>query len=193
MAGSVSLPPRAASTDEEWKRAFEIHRNCDHLMHQRLTAFTALQAFTITAYATLTVARFQLGVPVERIVWFEVSRIGLISFGIVSAVFGWMVTFPMLVRLRYLNETYLNDDPIYEKYIKAAHEDSRFNVLLPKHPRIDSLLRGRWIEYRTVIPIFLPLAEIGLWLVFLLTLAGAWISTWIFGTGSGLAMPLCNR
>lgn len=173
---------RVDVSEEQWRRAFEIHKNCDQLLHQRLTAFTGLQAFAITAYAALTVARFQQAVSPERIIWFEVSRVGLISFGIITAIFGWMVTFPMLVRLRYLNDRYLKQDKIYLEYIDEAHRQAPYNVLLENWPKLDSRLRARWIEYRNVIPILLPLFEILLWLLFLLTLVGASISTWAVST-----------
>ena len=170
------------SPDDLWKRAFDIHKNCDQMLHQRLTAFTALQAFAIAAYTTLTIARFQAAVPSERIVWFEFSRVSLIAFGIVTAIFGWMVTFPMLVRLRYLNDKYLFTDPIYKSYMLDAHLDQNYNKLLLEWPKTDTYLRKKWLNYRYVIPILLPLFEISLWSIFLVALIGAWISTWLFGT-----------
>jgi hypothetical protein len=162
----------------EWRDIWEIHKQCDALLHSRLTAFTALQAFSIAAYIALTVARFSSSLPPERADYVEYGRFGLILFGMLTALFGWMVTFPMLVRIRFLNGEYLCNEKLfqqeaaaYTRYMYESLEDRRYNTLFYNRESTSAtpkLGRARiWPRYTSVIPVFLPAVEMLLWLAFL--------------------------
>lgn len=147
--------------------AFEIHKNCDSMLHQRLSAFTAIQSFTIAAYTLLTNARFQPSFPTERIFYLEFGRYAIGAFGISIAVFGWMVTYPMLVRLQYLDENYLTKSDIYKKYLRDSIDEGVYKMLHNNKSRISFSVPNIWKNYRTIIPVWLPVAEIVLWVVLL--------------------------
>ena len=140
-------------TNVAW--VWEIHKNCDSLLHQRLQSFTATQAMTLAAFTLLTIARFNAtNMPDFRLTLLDYSRILVACFGLLTAVYGWLVTYPMFKRLQYLNLT-LTADPTYKSYIDAADTTMKVPFV-----RIDFPLR----IYRNVIPIWLPLTELGLWI-----------------------------
>jgi hypothetical protein len=142
-----------SKTDFEW--AWEFHKNCDQLLHQRLTAFTATQAMTLAAFTVLTIARFQTGVSPDRLVYVDLGRYLIAIFGLAMAACGWLVTYPMYRRLQYLNTHYLaKENGVYKAYIETAVEGMKVPIL-----KFDFPLR----TYRRIIPIWLPLSEIVLW------------------------------
>jgi hypothetical protein len=99
---------------------WEIHKNCDQLMHQRLASFMAAQAMTLALFTLLTVARFNAD-PTKfappRIVLLDISRLGVTVFGVFLAVGGYLVTYPMRKRLQYLNDKFFfPKDKIYRDY-----------------------------------------------------------------------------
>jgi|SRR5208283_1627642 len=119
-AAQLLLDPPSNMTDDErrsrfqalmwWKEQrswiWEIHKNCDQLLHQRLASFTAAQAMTLASFTVLTVARFQADpckIDPFRIRLLDISRIGVATFGLFLAFAGWLVTYPMLKRLRFLS------------------------------------------------------------------------------------------
>lgn len=141
-------------SDYEW--AWEFHKNCDSLLHQRLASFTAAQAMTLAAFTLLTVARFNASGMMEmsamRINLLEWARALLLILGLLTAIMGLAVTAPMLARLEFINNAYLNQNPVYEAY-KLSAQNSAFNG---------------WYKY--VIPRALPAVEIIFWLLLLLLL-----------------------
>ena len=48
--------PDTYTVKRSW--VWEIHKNCDALLHQRLAAFTAAQSMALVSFTALTVARF---------------------------------------------------------------------------------------------------------------------------------------
>ena len=54
MCDNGKVDPRPIKLAWVW----EIHKNCDGLLHQRLQSFTAAQAMTLAAFTLLTIARF---------------------------------------------------------------------------------------------------------------------------------------
>src|SRR5579859_4182627 len=144
-----------------YKWAWEIHKDCDQLLHQRLAAFTAAQAMTLTSFTVLTVARFGVkaadNIPPIRIVLLDVSRVFIALFGLLVAVFGWLVTYPMLKRLEALKEV-LREDQIYNKHIEIV-EDLPVPFLK---------IRFSFKIYRDVIPVWLPISEFALWIMLIL-------------------------
>jgi hypothetical protein len=81
-----SWPKLHGKTEVEW--AWEIHKNCDQLLHQRLASFTAAQAMTLAAFMVLTVARFQPNIPADRIIFVEAGRYVINLFGLILSVFA---------------------------------------------------------------------------------------------------------
>jgi len=154
---------------DNYKWMWEIHKNCDQLLHQRLAAFTAAQAMTLASFTVLTVARFQAqeSMPPLRVHLLDTSRILVALFGLLIAIFGWLVTYPMLARLQSLNK-YLTEDPIYKYYIDAADKKLALPFLSVSFP-----LK----HYRNVIPIWLPASEAVLWVVLLAFTAYAFLAT----------------
>lgn len=164
---SIGLEPKVHGKSEvEW--AWEFHKNCDQLLHQRLASFTAAQAMTLAAFMVLTNARFQPGLD-ERVVFIEFGRYLIDFFGLALSGFTWMVTYPMVKRLDYLNENILFEEiPMYKTYHQKALEDFkipgwrwidralvRFGA--PEHERTPRRF------YRNIIPRYLPISEMALW------------------------------
>ncbi len=175
MAGEA--PKIHGKTEVEW--AWEIHKNCDQLLHQRLAFFTAAQAMTLAAFMVLTNARFQLGIPPDRVHWIEAARYTLNLFGVTLSIFTWMVTKPMVMRLDYLNKTILTPSiAIYNGYLN----DALASFTIPCWSWIDWGLMQAGVPaeertprkfYRNIIPSTLPKVELGFWLVLLGLLIGA--------------------
>ena len=119
---------------------------------------------TLAAFTLLTIARFQATAPMgPRLQLLEYGRLSVAAFGFIMAIFGWLVTYPMFERLSDLNDL-LTQDPIYSRYIKAA--DTKLRV---PFVRIDFPMR----TYKLVIPLFLPLTELALWITLItLTIIG---------------------
>src|SRR2546423_13368887 len=72
---------------------WEIHKQCDQLLHQRLASFTAAQAMTLAAFTLLTVARFNADpqkIDLTRINLLDRSRFIVIGFGVFLAVAGFL-------------------------------------------------------------------------------------------------------
>jgi hypothetical protein len=152
--------PDSGKTDLEW--AWEFHKNCDQLLHQRLTAFTNTQAMTLAAFTLLTIARFNTAVPAERIGYFEAGRVLIAVLGLIMALLGGLVTYPMYRRLQYLNTQFLIDKlPGYREYVITSLDDMRLPLIRLKFP-----LR----VYRSIIPIWLPLVEVAFWVILLILL-----------------------
>jgi hypothetical protein len=126
---------------------------------------------TLAAFTLLTVARFNADpqkIDATRILLLDISRFLVIAFGIFLAVAGLLVTYPMLKRLKYLNEIFLFRDRIYDGYFHSIEwraKDWHAKKRLPT-------MYG-WIIrfYRQIIPVWLPVAEIMLW-IFLFALLG---------------------
>jgi hypothetical protein len=110
----VSLP----LDKDERKWVWEVHKNCDQLLHQRLASFTAAQAMTLASFSVLTVARFNAaaGMPEGRLELLDKARVGIAFFGLFLAFVGWLVTYPMFKRLNYLNHSFLFRDKTYQEY-----------------------------------------------------------------------------
>jgi hypothetical protein len=143
---------QGGKTELEW--AWEIHKNCDHLLHQRLAAFTAAQAMTLAAFTLLTVARFNVDpdkIPIARINLLEAARVLVLLLGLATALLGMFVAKPMFRRLEYLNDNFLYKIPVYHAYREAAVG-----------------ARLRW--YKNIIPVHLPAIEIGFWVLLLMLL-----------------------
>ncbi len=163
-------------TEVEW--AWEFHKNCDQLLHQRLAFFTAAQAMTLAAFMVLTNARFQLGVTPDRIWFIEAGRYTLNIFGFMLSVFTWIVTYPMVIRLDYLNETILDIKiPIYQKYHYAALETFRipgWSIIDPILARLGFSPQDREPRrfYRNIIPKILPTVEMLMWAILF------WLLVW---------------
>ena len=151
MAENENTDSRSA----DYKWVWEIHKNCDQLLHQRLAAFTAAQAMTLAAFTLLTIARFKIDEDmVQRIPFLESSRFLVALFGLLVAVCGWLVTYPMYYRIQHLNQ-HLATDSIYKEYLDVVDKDVKVPFI-----RIDFPLK----LYREVIPIWLPVFELGLWI-----------------------------
>lgn len=169
---------------EEYKWAWEIHKNCDQLLHQRLASFTAAQAMTLAAFTLLTVARFNAAanIPVTRLVLLDCSRLFIVAFGLILALFAWFVTLPMLRRLLFLNEYILKRDDLYRRYIDFIDNpfslfDREVSIAPDGSPVLPGLkpwdLRFPLTFYRNIIPMWLPLTEVTVWiLLFVFTLIG---------------------
>jgi hypothetical protein len=142
-------------TEIEW--AWEFHKNCDQLLHQRLASFTLAQSMTLAAFTLLTVARFQGALDPNRVHYVEAGRYLIALFGLLMAVFGWLVTYPMLERLDYLNNKYLTEEiPVYKAYLVTALEGARLPWSKRQFP---------FNFYRRIIPIWLPAAECMFWIL----------------------------
>ena len=194
---------------EERDFIWEIHKNCDQLLHRRLASFTAAQAMTLASFGVLTMARFQadpckIGVP--RIRLLEVSRFGVILLGISLAAAAFLVTYPMVKRLKFINENFLFEDrPVYEAYFdciewnkdtwaelkqryyvtsarrvlhKAGKEDTQATTPNTKKPMTGT--RYPYRVYRNIIPVWLPVAEVALWLVLFGLLGGGVLATYLW-------------
>jgi hypothetical protein len=163
-----------AKVQRQW--VWEIHKNCDQLLHQRLASFTAAQAMTLAAFTLLTVARFNAdpkNISMERIWLLEGSRVLVILFGAFLAFAGFLVTYPMFKRLRYLNETFLFPlDQIYSDYFHCIEwTESKWS------PASKTIFP--FPLYRKIIPLWLPVSELVLWgflMVFLLR--GVLVTYW---------------
>jgi hypothetical protein len=137
-----------ADAQRAW--VWEIHKQCDQLLHQRLASFTAAQAMTLAAFTLLTVARFNadpVRIAQERIHLLDISRLIVIVFGGFLAVASSLVTYSMFRRLNYLNRRFLFRDEIYDAYFYSI------GWMVP--------------FYRYIIPVGLPVAEFGLWALLL--------------------------
>ena len=106
---------------------WEIHKNCDQLIHQRLAAFTAAQAMTLASFSVLTIARFNAAPTMAsgRLSLLDWARVWVVLFGIFLAAVGWLVTYPMFKRLNYLNQTFLFRDKIYRDYFDCIKWQER--------------------------------------------------------------------
>jgi hypothetical protein len=155
-------------TKEQRGWIWEIHKNCDQLLHQRLASFTAAQAMTLASFTLLTVARFNADpqkIAIERLWLLDISRVCVIMFGVFLAIAGIFVTYQMLKRLRFLNEKYLfPGDPIYRAYYDCIEwsEENWSSNTKTKFP---------YRFYRRIIPLWLPVAELLLWIMLLVLLA----------------------
>jgi hypothetical protein len=154
-----------AKEQRNW--VWEIHKNCDQLLHQRLASFTAAQAMTLASFTLLTVARFNADpgkIAPSRILLLDISRVGVTLFGVFLAVTGYLVTYPMVKRLKYLNDKFFfPNDKIYRNYFDCIEWDE--NTWSPT-----SKGRFPYAFYRNIIPRWLPLAEGLLWVFLLLLL-----------------------
>ena len=168
----VDFESLRAEPTPEYQVALEIHKNCDSMLHQRLASFTAAQSFSLAAFMLLTVARFQAALAPDRIVFLDAIRYAIIAFGIVLSVFGWMVTYPMLMRLRYLDDIYLRNNRVYAEDIDIEHVANTHDVF-SQVPGIKKL----WRVYRWVIPILLPFAEFALWIFIFIVMTLAKVFT----------------
>ncbi|HME21106.1 MAG TPA: hypothetical protein VKI44_07055 [Acetobacteraceae bacterium] len=151
---------------------WEIHKNCDQLLHQRLASFTAAQAMTLAAFSVLTVARFNAtvatpattttaaigGIPPERLWLLDIARVSVILFGMFLAAVGGLVTYPMFKRLKYLNKAFLFEDNTYCNYFHCIEWDEE--TWDPK-----SKTRFPYPLYARFIPFWLPAAEVLFWAV----------------------------
>jgi hypothetical protein len=149
---------------------WEIHKNCDQLLHQRLASFTAAQAMTLASFSVLTVARFGAnvakaatattaaiaGVPPERLLLLDIARLGVIFFGMFLAVVGGFVTYPMFKRLKYLNKEFLFSDKIYRDYFDCIEWDEE-----TWEP--GSKTRFPYPLYARFVPVWLPAVEVLFW------------------------------
>ena len=166
----MTIRPEETLTDEQRKWIWEIHKNCDQLLHQRLASFTAAQAMTLASFSVLTVARFNaVGMPEGRLNLLDDARAWVVGFGIFLAFVGWFVTYPMFKRLMYLNQTFLfPGDTIYSDYFncikwtkKTWGREKKRRTLFP------------YSFYNKFIPLWLPAAEGLFWLVLAIFLAVA--------------------
>lgn len=160
------LVPRTKSQlwKDERSWIWEIHKNCDQLIHQRLASFTAAQAMTLASFSVLTVARFNAtGMPSERLWLLDYARVWVIAFGIFLAAVGWLVTYPMFKRLKYLNQTFLfPKDKIYLDYFDCIKwKEKTWNCSTKK------LTMFPYPLYNKFIPLWLPVAEGLFWLILL--------------------------
>jgi hypothetical protein len=86
-------------TKDQRSWIWEIHKNCDQLIHQRLASFTAAQAMTLASFSVLTVARFNAATNIAqgRLCLLDIARgdrpeiwgIMTIGIGPVRYVAGW--------------------------------------------------------------------------------------------------------
>jgi hypothetical protein len=161
-----ALTTTGAKTEIEW--IWEFHKNCDQLLHQRLASFTLAQSMTLAAFTLLTVARFQGQVDPCRIPYVEAARYLVAIFGLLMAVFGWLVTYPMLKRLEHLNKKYLTEKiPVYKEYLDTVLESTKFPWTGWKFP---------FKFYKDVIPIWLPAVEFGFWILLISLMTAAILS-----------------
>jgi hypothetical protein len=142
--------PESDGTRTELEWAWEIHKNCDQLLHQRLAAFITAQAMTVAGFMTLTIARFQPGLSVERALWIDGGRYALIIFGFVLALAAMAVSWPMYRRLQFLNNQYMRKLEVFDQYLN----------------HINGPIRYAW--YRLIIPFWLPLVEMIFWAILFL-------------------------
>jgi hypothetical protein len=151
-------------TEYEW--AWELHKNCDNLLHQRLASFTAAQAMTLAAFTLLTVARFNASdkIPQGRLDLLETAGMLVLFLGLITAIMGYLVTRPMFKRLEILNIEYLAKNPVYARYRDAPGP--------------------RWRLYKIIIPDVLPAVEIGFW-IYLLYLLNLGVSVGAAVPGAG--------
>ncbi len=164
-------------TEVEW--AWEFHKNCDQLLHQRLASFTAAQSMTLAAFMVLTNARFQPNIPADRLIFIELGRYTIDLFGLLMSIFTWIVTSPMVMRLDYLNKYVLaNEIPVYNDYLYKSLDA----FTIPGWQLVDRVLKwlGRSPEereprrfYRMIIPRILPIVELGLWIILFLLMVFA--------------------
>lgn len=148
-------------TKDQRQWIWEIHKNCDQLIHQRLASFTAAQAMTLASFGVLTVARFNAGegIPPLRLELLDEARVWVIGFGLFLAFVSWFVIYPMFKRLKYLNDTYLFRDTIYSDYyhcIEWRRKKWKYKT------KSKLLLFYRF--YKSFIPLWLPIAEGLFWL-----------------------------
>lgn len=157
-------PTEDRLADDQLKWVWEVHKNCDQLIHQRLASFTAAQAMTLASFSVLTVARFNAGptMPSGRLLLLDWARVWVVLFGIFLAAVSWLVTYPMFKRLKYLNQTFLFRDRVYRDYIDCIKWQERTWGCETKKPAI-----FLYSIYNRFIPLWLPLAEGVFWLVFL--------------------------
>jgi hypothetical protein len=156
------LQTRLMADERKW--IWEIHKNCDQLIHQRLASFTAAQAMTLASFSVLTVARFNAatGMAEGRLELLDKARVWVIGFGIFLAAVGWLVTYPMFKRLQYLNQNFLFRDKIYLNYFKCIEsKESSWGTKAEKGTIFPYSL------YKSFIPLWLPIAEGVFWLVLL--------------------------
>ena len=149
---------------------WEIHKNCDQLIHQRLAAFTAAQAMTFASFSVLTIARFNAAPTMAsgRLSLLDWARVWVVLFGIFLAAVGWLVTYPMFKRLNYLNQTFLFRDKIYRDYFDCIKWQERTWACETKKPTV-----FLYSIYNRFIPLWLPIAGGVFWLVFLCLLVFA--------------------
>jgi len=185
----VAQKPEMDPIKRNW--IWEIHKNCDALLHQRLAAFTTAQSMALASFTLLTVARFNADpckISGWRIMLLDFSRFWIVLFGLFLSYATYMVTAPMLMRLDYLNEKYFfPNDPVYKEYIECI-ENAEFVAKFEKRvgsPSLDKLLLWRWSSkrqsfyksYRSIIAVKLPTVELLFWTVLgLLLLAGMTIT-----------------
>jgi hypothetical protein len=154
MSGTSVPAATTGKTEIEW--VWEFHKNCDQLLHQRLASFTLAQSMMLAAFTLLTVARFGSGLDPCRAGYVEAGRYLIALFGLLMAGFGWLVTYPMLKRLDYLNDNYLKKEiPAYAVYVDTALD--QINLWWIKGRSLVRLYKG-------VIPKWLPAAEAIFWL-----------------------------
>lgn len=121
---------------------------------------------TLAAYTLLSIARFgaivSVELPKQRLWFLDASRVLLVAFGLFLTMAGYLVTYAMFKRLKFLNDTYLFEDEIYKLYHDCIDWDNwtqrEKRVVFP-----NSL-------YKNIIPLWLPLAEWTLWLCLLVLL-----------------------
>src|SRR5208283_3307043 len=90
----------------------------------------------------------------ERAQLLDYARFIVAFFGLIVSVFGWLVTYPMLLRIRHLNEKFMFRNKIFRDYFDAPESGLQISFL------------GRRISislsyYKYVIPYWLPVVEFG--------------------------------
>jgi hypothetical protein len=110
---------------------------------------------TLASFSVLTVARFNATTAVapERLWLLDIGRVCVIVFGIFLAAVGWLVTYPMYKRLKYLNERFLfPGDNIYHDYFHCIQwKEETWDP--------DTKTRFPYELYSRFIPLWLPAAE----------------------------------
>ena len=138
----MSSRPDAPVQEDCRLSLWAVAENTDTVLHSRIQSYLIAQTFLVTAYATL------LTVTYSREIVF-LARLTAIFVTVLGFVISWEMRKKMrsiMDRLRFLMESELIKDPIYEKYITTGGKSDLKSATRNEFvDQIPTLVQSFWV------------------------------------------------